>query len=172
MFTIEQKKLIVELQTSKKHQGMLIGPDDSETCINRCCLGVYAHACNIKKMSDFIDFESSVAVYTFKDYEKHFLTNDFGLFKNLNVIIKIKINNKEDFNLIDSLMKINETKKYNFSHNFISKFLFTMPERVFTNFPLLPQLSLNHHDFVKEVEEQAKAKDYDKITEFWKQSLK
>ena len=88
------------------------------------------------------------------------------------MIIKIKINNKEDFNLIDSLMKINDTKKYNFSHNFISKFLFTMPERVFTNFPLLPQLSLNHHDFVKEVEEQAKAKDYDKITEFWKQSLK
>lgn len=173
MFTIEQKKLIVALQTSKKCKGLLIGPDDSETCINRCCLGVYAHVCDIPKVSHFIDFEFSSSVYTFKDYEKHFLVNSIGFFKDLNVIIEAKINEKEeDFCQIDSLMKINDAKKYDFSHSFISKFLFTMPERVFVNFPSLPTLSLNCDDFVKEVENQAKEKNYDKITESWKQFLK
>jgi len=172
MFNIEQKKLIVELQTSEKHQGMLIGPNDSETCINRCCLGVYAHACGIPKKFKYIDFEYSSGCYTFKDYEKYFLKNDLGAFRSLTVKV-IKEEKEKTTYIIDSLTIINDFKIHElFSHKFISKFLFAMPERVFTNFPELPSETIDCAKFIRNVEDHASAKGYDRITKIWKEVLK
>jgi hypothetical protein len=168
MFTIEQKKLIIELQTSKKHVGGLIGPHDSQNHLNRCCLGVYAHCCGYEKDSGgYIEFKDCHSVSFFYDYSLHNLSSISGDFWFFGVY------EKNESCAILNLSGLNDCTLKDFSHEFISKFLFTMPERVFTNFRDRESLELRYdiEKFISEIERLAEEKNYVETVEGWKKEL-
>jgi hypothetical protein len=164
MFTENQKKWIVRLKTSEKNVGSLIGENNSESHIHGCCLGVYAMCCGLKLDGHEIIFRGGTDDSLFVDAEEYDLEDDAGLFLGLYVAA--------DSGCVPmSLAEINDYEDHDFSHEFISKFLFTMPERVFTNFNNEGHRELRLDDFVKEVEKLAKEKEYEKITIEWEKSF-
>jgi hypothetical protein len=171
MFTTEQKKFIIALQSSEKEIGKLIGQNDSENHLNRSVLGVYAHCCGIPKSKDGkVLFENNndgpSRLYSFSDYKKYFLASDSGLLK----CFSIYFESNKDVHIF-SLLDMNSITYYDFPHKFISKFLFTMPERVFTNFPKLDFKSMECKNFVRYVEDLSDIQGYDHITKRWKEEF-
>jgi len=171
MFTTEQKKLIIELQTSKKYKGGLIGNNDSEENLHRCCLGVYAHCCGYKKTIENlfpkIKFEFSRDIAFFKDYSQWNLYSENGKFCDFYIYLR------DGSVKISTLAALNDSNIKDFDHKFISKFLFTMPERVFRNFNEghLSELDYEFGEFFLKVEKLAEEKNYIRITEGWKKEL-
>ena len=165
MFTKEQKKWIIRLKTSEKYVSGLIGPRDTKDHYHRCCLGVYAGCCGISPTVDerVLKFESGSSCIVFMDSGKFFLKSATGDFQNT----FIRINGY----LFSSLIGMNDCGDYDFPHKFISKFLFTMPERVFTNFDYPDHREFQLNDFVEEVEKLAKEKEYKKVTEEWEKEF-
>lgn len=167
MFTIEQKKLIIELQTSEKHIGTLISQDDSEENLKRCCLGVYAYCCGYEKECQKIKFKYTDSIFFFDDYDQWNLYSSDGKF------CCFTIEDKKEYAKIRNLAGLNDYRGFQFSHKFISKFIFTMPERVFRNFNKggVEELNCELNKFVSEIERLAKEKKYDEIVENWKLEL-
>jgi hypothetical protein len=164
-FTQEQKKWIVRLKTSEKHVSGLIGPRDTKDHYHRCCLGVYAGCCGISPTvgERVLKFESGSSDIIFMDCEKFFLQSSNGHLRNTLI--------KTDGYSFSSLAGINDCDYYDFSHEFISKFLFTMPERVFKNFDFPNRKEFQLNDFVEEVEKLAEVKEYKKVTEEWEKEF-
>lgn len=166
MFTIEQKKLIVALQTSEKAKNRLIGCYDRPNYYHRCCLGVYAGVCGYKTDSEnykFIEFGGNYrSESAFRAYEKHFLYGTLGEFVQLQI--------QTDDCVIEQLSSLNDTNARNFDHKFISRFLFTMPQYVFSNFKKPEKLRTfcDSQSFVAHVESEAYLRQYDKIVDSWK----
>lgn len=166
MFTENQKKWIVRLKTSEKYVGSLIGENNSESHIHGCCLGVYAMCCGLQLEEDDygVRFRGGTDYSLFVDDEEYDLEDDVGSFLGLYVM-------PNSASIMRSLVEMNDYDDYDFSHEFISKFLFTMPERVFTNFKKEDYRELQLDDFVKEVEKLAKEKEYEKVTIEWEKSF-
>ena len=167
MFTENQKKWIVGLKTSEKNVGSLIGENNSESHMHGCCLGVYAMSCGLELDGYGVRFGGGKDTDFFADAEEYDLENDMGPFLGLSVI-------PNQGGVITSLTEINDCDDCDFSHKFISKFLFTMPERVFTNFADFNGFDdeeITEEDFIKNVEKLAKEKEYEKITEEWEKSF-
>ena len=166
MFTIEQKKLIVALQTSEKMKQKLIGKTDSQNHYHRCCLGVYAGVCGYKvdpENSNFIKFDNGYrSESAFRAHKKHFLYGTLGEFVQLQI--------QTDDCVIEQLSSLNDANARNFDHKFISRFLFTMPQYVFSNFKKPEKLRIfcNSQSFVAHVESEAYLRQYDKIVDSWK----
>ena len=165
MFTENQKKWIVRLKTSEKNVGSLIGENNSESHMHGCCLGVYAMCCGLELEDDYgVRFRGGTDYSLFVDDEEYDLEDDIGPFLGLYVMPDTRC-------VITSLTEINDYEDHDFSHEFISKFLFTMPERVFTNFNKADHRQFQLDDFVKEVEKLAKEKEYEKVTIEWEKSF-
>jgi hypothetical protein len=171
MFTQNQKKWIVELQTSLKNRDRLIGAEDGENLCHRCCLGVYAKACGYETDIFDIHFEGGASDKIFRDFIDHYLYSILAEFAELEIFVPLG----ESLSYhIRSLTSMNDCRYFEFEHKFISKFLFAMPEYVFTNFknaesPKYLKFS-NPEDFQKHVEKLAESKQYDLITKSWKEN--
>lgn len=161
MFTTNQKKLIVALQTSKKAKGKMINKKEPEC---RCCLGVYAEICGYSYIEEpdalYVDFENDAPDgnnLAFGDYTKHHLRDSVGGFHSLSIVG------------LDNLTLLNDYNADDFSHKFISKFLFTMPQYVFANFSEPENIiTFSVKKFKEYVEKQAINKQYEKIVKSWK----
>lgn len=166
MFTQNQKKWIVALQTSLKNRDRLIGAEDGKNLCHRCCLGVYAKACGYEDDIFDVRFEEGDSDRIFRDAQQNDLYGYLGDFRNLRI--------RDAWQGIYSLSGLNDYISFEFEHKFISKFLFAMPEYVFTNFkntesPKYLEFS-SAENFQKHVEKLAESKQYDLITKSWKEN--
>lgn len=173
MWTTEQKRFLVELQTSKKHKNSLC-KDDSF-----CCLGVYAECCCIEneiriEKGEFAD--RSKVIYLFKeeessnyftDYEKYHLHSKTGEFNRLSLMI----NNGN----LHSLAVVNDYT--DLPHDQIAKFIYLYRDHIFNNFRDLSNSETvwlkyeTKQDFIDDMNKQIANTSYYDNLENWKKEL-
>lgn len=168
MFTIEQKRFLIELQTSKKHKRALCNISNDGDSF--CCLGVYAECCCIEnETSDHgrvnYKFETETSSIGFSDYKKFNLyTIDGELFS-----VCLSIGNTQ----LHSLVGLNDYT--HLEHKEMAKFIYLYKENVFTNFER-PKEEIkicfnSDSEFVSFLDEKISATSYCGDLEKWKKEL-